>query len=62
MGVSSMTEAGLSSSDSSLLTNVLREAIFTGPDSASNFRFDLENPLTGVVPVVVKTNSEDENS
>ena len=34
MGVSSMTEAGLSSSDSSLLTNVLREAIFTASEKS----------------------------
>jgi hypothetical protein len=34
MGKASMTEAGLSSSDSSLLTNVLREAIFTASEKS----------------------------
>jgi len=34
MALTSMTEAGLSSSDSSLLTNVLREAIFTASEKS----------------------------
>lgn len=34
MATTSMTEAGLSSSDSSLLTNVLREAIFTASEKS----------------------------
>ena len=34
MATTSMTEAGLSGSDSSLLTNVLREAIFTASEKS----------------------------